>query len=178
MLLRVGSKIINVNKIHHTIDNVLAMRSGGASQCETAEYFGLDRTVISKLESLGEVRKGGKAAVIGFPIKNCEELGLIAQQEGADYCLLMSEQERRSFVENKSGAALLDEILRIISHLREYDKVIMLGSNMRIKVLETLLDKDVVGVQIGKSPIEEDQYVDPEELRGIMRQLFIQGARV
>ncbi|CUH96439.1 hypothetical protein P22_2529 [Propionispora sp. 2/2-37] len=173
MLLRIGSKIINANKIHHTIDNILAMRSGGSSQHEAAVYFGLDRTVISKLESLGEVRKGGKAAVIGFPIKNCKELDLVAQQEGADFCLLMSEQERRGFVEHKSGMVLMNEIIGIISQLRSYDKVIILGSNMRIKALENLLDKDVVGIQIGKSPIKEDQYVDPEELRGIMRQLFI-----
>ena len=171
MLLRIGEKIINRQKIHQIIDEMLDMRSQGLSQQEVANRVGIDRTVISKLETIGEVRKGGRVALVGFPIKNCEELRIVAKQEGVDYSLLMSEQERWDFVQKKTGVDFFNAIMEIISTLRNYDVVIILGSNMRIKLIETLLDKDVIGIQIGASPIAEDKYVDPESVREIIRQL-------
>ncbi len=171
MLRRIGDKIINPQKIHKVIDEVLEMRGRGLSQQEIANKVGLDRTVISRLETLGEVRKGGRIALIGFPIKNCDELAAMARQEGLDYCLLMSEKERWDFVESKSGVELFNTIMEIIGTLRSYDMVIIICSNMRIKLIEALLDKDVIGVQIGESPINEDKYVKPESIRAIIRQL-------
>ncbi|MDD4600850.1 hypothetical protein SDC9_22882 [bioreactor metagenome] len=171
MLLRIGEKIINKHKIHQAIDEVLEMRSKGFSQQEAAKRVGLDRTVISKIETLGEVRKGGLVALVGFPIKNCEELEQMARQEGIDFFLLLSEKERWNFVESKSGVELFNDIMEIVATLRKYDVVIMLGSNMRIKLMETLLDKEVIGVEIGASPIADDKYVDPETVRDIIHQL-------
>ncbi len=171
MLIRIGEKIINKEKIHQTIDAVLEMRGKGFSQQEAANRVGLDRTVISKLETLGEVRKGGLVAIVGFPIQNCEELRQMARQEGVDYSLLLSEKERWDFVQSKTGLELFNDIMKIIATLRKYDIVIMLGSNMRIKLMETLLDKEVIGVEIGASPIADDKYVDPEKVREIIRQL-------
>ncbi len=171
MLRRIGDKIINPQKIHKVIDEVLEMRVRGLSQQEIANRVGIDRTVISRLETLGEVRKGGRIALIGFPIKNCDELAAMARQEGVDYCLLLSEKERWDFVESKSGVELFNTIMEIIGTLRSYDLVIIICSNMRIKLIEALLDKDVIGVQIGESPINEDKYVKPESIRTIIRQL-------
>jgi DNA-binding transcriptional regulator LsrR (DeoR family) len=171
MLSRIGEKIINKDKIHQTIDAVLEMRGKGFSQQEVANRVGLDRTVISKLETLGEVRKGGLVAIVGFPIQNCEELRQMARQEGVDYLLLLSEAERWDFVQSKTGIELFNDIMQIIATLRKYDIVIMLGSNMRIKLTETLLDQEVIGVEIGASPIADDKYVDPEKVRDIIRQL-------
>ncbi|MBC8015732.1 MAG: helix-turn-helix transcriptional regulator [Sporomusaceae bacterium] len=172
MLLRIGEKIINRQKVHQIIDEMLDMRSQGLSQQEVANRVGIDRTVISKLETIGEVRKGGRVALVGFPIENCEELRSMAKQEGVDYSLLMSEQERWDFVQKKTGVDFFNAIMEIIAALRNYDTVIILGSNMRIKLIETLLDKEVIGVQIGASPIAEDKYVDPESVRSIVRQLY------
>jgi len=76
MLLRIGEKIINRQKINQIIDEMLNLRSQGFSQQEVANRVGIDRTVISKLETLGEVRKGGRVALVGFPIENREELRL------------------------------------------------------------------------------------------------------
>lgn len=171
MLLRIGEKIINQQKIYEKIDAMLQMRSRGFSQQEVANQVGIDRTVISKLETLGEVRKGRSIALVGFPVQNGDELRQVVGQEGIDYCLLMSEQERWDFVQSKTGVELFNNIMEIISTLRKYDIVIMLGSNMRIKLIEALLDKEVIGMQIGESPIEEDKYVNPDELRNIIHQL-------
>ncbi len=172
MLLRIGEKIINRQKINQIIDEMFNLRSQGFSQQEVANRVGIDRTVISKLETLGEVRKGGKVALVGFPIENCEELRLMARQEGIDYSLLLSEQERWDFVQKKSGIGLFNTIMEIIATLRNYDIVIILGSNLRIKLMETLLDKEVIGIQIGESPIADNKYVDPERIKGIVQQLF------
>ena len=173
MLLRIGEKIINRQKVHQIIDEMLDMRGQGLSQQEVANRVGIDRTVISKLETAGEVRKGGRVALIGFPIENCDELRSMAKEEGVDYSLLMSEQERWDFVQKKTGVDFFNSIMEIIATLRNYDIVIILGSNMRIKLMEALLDKEVIGVQIGASPIAEDKYVDPESIRIIIRQLYI-----
>jgi transcriptional regulator with XRE-family HTH domain len=171
MLLRIGDKIINREKIYRAVDDILEMRSQGLSQQDIANRLGLDRAVISRLETLGEVRRGGRIAMLGFPIENCEELSMMARQEGVDYCLLLSEKERWEFVESKSGIELFNKIMEIIAILRTYDIVIIIGSNMRIRLIETLLDKDVISVQIGESPIAEDKYVDVGKIRSIIRQL-------
>lgn len=171
MLLHIGDKVVNRQKIYHLVDQVLELRSKGLSQQEVAHRLGIDRTVISRLESAGEVRKGGRIALLGFPISNRQQLETVAAQEGVDYVLLLTERERWEFVESKSGLQLFNDIMEIIATLQRCDVVIILGSNMRIKLLETLLDKEVIGVQIGESPIAEDKYVDPEEVRRIIRQV-------
>jgi len=171
MLRRVGDKIINPQKIHKAIEDVLEMRGRGLSQQEVANRIGIDRTVVSRLETLGEVRKGGRIAFIGFPVKNCGELAAMARQEGVDYCLHMTEKERWDFVESKSGIELFNTIMEIISTLRSYDIVIIICSNMRIKLIEALLDKEVIGVPIGESPLNEDKYVKPDSIRAIIHQL-------
>lgn len=171
MLLRIGDKILNRHTIHRVIDEILEMRSHGLSQQEVAKQLGVDRTFISRLENIGEVRKGGKIALIGFPIKNCEEISRLAQTEGIDYCLVMTDTERWNFVESKSGIQLFNETMDVISTLRKYDVVVILASNMRIKLMEALLDKKVIGVQIGESPIEEDKYVNPHDIIKIIHHL-------
>lgn len=171
MLLRIGEKIVNKQKIHQTVDQILEMRSHGFSQQEVANTIGVDRTFVSRLETVGEIRKGGRIALIGFPIKNYEDLQAVAKQEGVDYCLILSEQQRWNFVQSKSGVELFNTIMEIIAILRQYDIVIIIGSNMRIKLVETLLDKEVIGLQIGESPIADDKYVNAEDVQAIIRQL-------
>jgi len=171
MLLRIGDKLINRQKIYRTVDQILSLRCQGLSQQEVANQVGVDRTVISRLENMGEVRKGKTVALIGFPIHNCEELQQVARQEGIDYCLLLTEKQRWQFLQEKSGVELFDAIMRIIAEIRNNDTVIILGSNMRIKLIEAMLDKEVIGVQIGESPIAEDKYLEPAILRDIVRKI-------
>ena len=73
-LVRIGSKLISRSRIIRRLDEILQMRVSGKSQQETAEALGVDRSFISRLEALGEVRKGGRVALIGFPIENKAEL--------------------------------------------------------------------------------------------------------
>lgn len=179
MLVRIGDKIIDKQRIFQAVNEILEMRVRGKSQQEVASEIGVDRTFVSRLESLGEIRKGAKIALVGFPLKNCKELSEVAKKEGIEYCLLLSERERWDFLESRTGVQLFNEVMNIIAKLRQYDIVIFLGSNMRIKLFEALLDKKVIGISIGESPIAEDKYVEVQVIKDIMKQIaFFAGGKV
>jgi len=95
----------------------------------------------------------------------------VAQTEGVDFIFLMSDEERWRFVEEKSGADLVNEFMSLISQAKNYDAVIFIGSNMRIKLMEAILGSQVISWEIGISPIKEDRWVNPEQLRQLIRQL-------
>lgn len=168
-LIRIGDKLISLSRIDNIVQEMLDLRQQGVSQAEVAKKFNTDRTFLSRLEGLGEVRKGRTIALVGFPIKNTEELKEVAHQEGVDFSLLMTDRERWDFVYEKSGIELLNEVMSLIYKVRQYDVVIILGSDQRLRLFKALLDKEVVSIDIGKSPITQDVYLDPVNLRDIIR---------
>ncbi|HEY8346673.1 MAG TPA: helix-turn-helix transcriptional regulator [Symbiobacteriaceae bacterium] len=168
-LVRIGDKVVNRDRIVQTVDRILELRAQGYSQLEVAEKLQVDRTLISRLESIGEVRKGKRIALVGFPIKNRAELAAMAEEEGVDFILLMSEEERLQFARSKNGADLLNEVMELIARARECDGVIFIGSDQRLRMVEGLVGPHVIGIEIGTSPIHEDKYVDPEEVRDLIR---------
>jgi transcriptional regulator with XRE-family HTH domain len=171
-LMRIGEKLVSTSRIHRVVDQILELRSQGQSQQEVAEQIGVDRTFISRMEGLGEVRKGERIAVIGFPIGNKEEIEGIAQEEGVDFVWVMTNEERWQFAEDRSGAKLANELMVLFSRLRDFDTIIFLGSDMRIKLVEAMLAPEtILGIELGKSPIREDKYVDPTEFRALIRSL-------
>lgn len=170
-LIRIGEKLISREKIQKTIDKALELRCQGLSQQDVAKEIGIDRTFVSRLENLGEVRKGKKIALIGFPIKNKLELQEIARAKGVDLVYLLSDKERWDFLEANRGLDIFNHIMHLIVKLKDYDVVIFLGSNMRIKLMETILGREVVGIQIGESPIAEDKLVDAEAVAKIIDKL-------
>jgi transcriptional regulator with XRE-family HTH domain len=167
-LVRIGDKIISHDKIFKTIDRVLFMRSEGFAQQEVADKLDIDRSFVSRLESLGEIRKGERIAVVGFPVANKEDLAKVAFDLGVDFVYLLNDRERWEFVEQKSGAALLNDVMELISQMRQFDTVIFIGSDMRIRLVEAILGKEVISIEIGESPITEDKYVDPDILRSLV----------
>lgn len=154
--IRVGDKLINKEKLSRAVDRILTLRSSGLSQQDVAEKIGVDRTFISRLEALAEVRKGGPVAVIGFPLQNKQELLEVCKSYGVEYTLLMTEKERWEYIEAQSGLEFLNHLMEIISELQDFDVVIMIGSDMRIRLIEAMLGDKVVGIEIGESPIKED----------------------
>lgn len=170
-LIRVGDKVINPDRIHRMVTRMLELRANGHSQQEVAEMLQVDRTLVSRLEGVGEMRKGKKIAMVGFPVKNGKELRDLAVAEGLDFILLMSEQERMEFARSQNGAEVLNQVMAMIAHARECDAVIFIGSDQRLKMVEALVGPHVVGVEIGSSPIHDDRYVDPEMIRNLIRSL-------
>ena len=65
-LVRIGDKVVSVPKIERAVREIIELRSKGISQQEVAEKFNTDRTFVSRLESIGEIRKGKRIAVVGF----------------------------------------------------------------------------------------------------------------
>ncbi len=167
-LVRVGEKVISKKKISGIVNKILELRVKGFSQQEVANQIGVDRTFVSRLETMGEIRKGNRIAVVGFPILNKEEIVEILQLEGVDFSLIMTEQERWEFVRRLNGAELVNNMMQLIGKARKYDAVVLIASDQRIKIIEALLDCEVIGFSIGASPIEEDRYVDPARIREIL----------
>ncbi|NLN29577.1 MAG: transcriptional regulator [Firmicutes bacterium] len=173
-LLRIGDKLISKRRILSSIDRILELRMEGHSQQEVADILGIDRTLISRLESLGEVRKGGRIGLIGFPIANKDEVRQAAEEAGVDFLLLLSDAERWELVTEGSGAELFNQILEWIAQLKEFDSVIFIGSDMRIGLAEAVLGSDIViGMSLGPSPIKGDRRVDPEAVASLIRSLRV-----
>ncbi len=166
--IRVGEKLISIDRIMHTVEKVLERRATGMSQQDVANELQLDRSFISRLETIGELRKGGRIALVGFPVRNKQELHDVACEFGVDYVFLLNDEERWKWVRETTGAELLNELMELVANVRSHDSVIMIGSDMRIKLTEALVDKQIIPILIGETPIREDKYVDPQELRAIL----------
>lgn len=170
-VVRIGDKVLSRKKVYSIIDKALTLRADGLSQQEVANLMGLDRPFISRLEKMGEIRKGRKIGVVAFPIENKLELEQFLKNEGIDFMLLMTDEERWSFVKEKQGIELFNNVMEIISRLRSCDVIIVIGSNYRIKLCEALVDKEVIGIEIGKSPIEGNKVVDMEVIQNVFSTL-------
>ncbi|MGI6452595.1 MAG: helix-turn-helix domain-containing protein [Syntrophomonadaceae bacterium] len=168
---RIQDKIISWQTIEKKLQKALLLRSRGFSQQEVADRLGIDRTFISRLEGLGELRKGQSVACVGFPILNKKEISDLLEKEGVEFIFLLTEEERLNFVNNRSGKELLNEIMALTARVRSFDTVICIGSDERIKLLEGILDGQIVSIEIGSSPITEDKWVDPDELKKILRSI-------
>ncbi|HHT26579.1 MAG TPA: transcriptional regulator [Firmicutes bacterium] len=178
-LLRIGDKLISRSKIARFIDAILQLRIQGASQQEVANELRVDRAFVSRLETLGEVRKGGRIAIVGFPIGNRDEILQVAQEEGVDYCLILTDKERWDWPNRLSGAEVVNQLFDLISEIKEYDNVIFIGSDKRIRLVETILGRDmVVAVQIGTSPIKADVTLDPDYMREVIHRLKTESESV
>jgi transcriptional regulator with XRE-family HTH domain len=175
-LVRVGDKLISKLKIVDTIEEMLSMRRQGHSQAEVAKRFGIDRTFISRLENLGEVRKGKTIALVAFPVKNTDQLRQVCRNEGVEFTFIMNNRERWDFVSQKTGIELLNEVMGLIYKARQYDVVIMIGSDQRLKLFRALLNNEVIPIVIGESPITSDVYVDPDNLRSVIKSIKEEGS--
>lgn len=170
-IIRIGEKIISSIKINNKVNEILQYRMLGLSQQEVAEKLGVERTFISRLEGLGEIRKGQSIAAIGFPIKNRTEVEEVLKTYGVEYFVLMSEEERTEFVNDCSGAQLTNRIVELINKFRSFDIVIFMASDYRNRIARDLLDNRVIEIDIGKSPIKEDVNVNLEILTEILKTL-------
>ena len=170
-LMRIGEKVVSRDKLNRAIDRILQLRADGASQQDAAQELGVDRSFISRLEGMGEVRKGGRIALIGFPLANKDEILRVGEEEGCDFMLLMTNSERWKWVGKESGVELLNEVMALIAKVKEFDSIVLIGSDMRIRLVEAVTGKDVVAVSLGESPVTEDRRVEPEVIRAIIRSL-------
>lgn len=169
--IRIGEKIICKEKLDREINKILELRVKGITQEGVARKLGVERTFVSRLESLGEIRKGKKIALVGFPIKNKEELTHLAEKLGIEYVFLLTQEERFEFIKKKGKSELFNEIIEIIVNLSDFDLIIFMGSDMRVPLVEKIFSIQVIGIVIGHSPIKESKYVHPEKIIEIVKQV-------
>lgn len=170
-MLRIGSKIISQEKIIYTVDEILSLRSRGLSQQEVARRLKLERTFVSRLEAIGEIRKGTSLAVVGFPIKNKEEIDDLCKGKGIDYIWLMNNRERWDFLRDRNTLDFFNLAVEVIAQLKQFDILILLTSERWHKVAHAFLDNQIVFLEIGRSPVQEDCRVDPERFLAVLRDL-------
>ena len=167
-VFRIGDKLISLNKVERQIERVLELREQGLSQLETAQKLNLDRSFISRLETCGEIRKGGRVAVIGFPVANADQLTAVCSDYGLDFYLLLNNKERWDMVRDQQALDFFDRMLELVSRLREFDTLVMITSEKWYHLAEALLDVQIIHLNIGPTPVQEDQPVPPERLKDIL----------
>lgn len=175
-LVRIGDKWVSLERVKSVVEEAMRLRAAGLSQAEVGERVGLDRTVVSRLESVGAVGKGHAIAVIGFPVANRDAVRALCGRLGVDFVWVMSDQERRAFAESRSGAALIDEVLEMAARVRRFDAVILMASDRRLRLMEALLDtRRVVPIVLGETPLAHDVEVDLATLEVAIRALSWAG---
>lgn len=175
-LIRIGDKLISLQKIHNMVGEIFEARSKGLSQAEVSTQYGLDRTFVSRLETLGEVRRGRSVALVGFPVANKTTLYEMASRLGVDFVWLMTDSERREFAESRTGIELVNEIFQLAHQIRSYDTVILMASNARVRLFTALLDAHaVIPVILGETPLNRDIAVDVDVLESIIKEVQSRG---
>ncbi|MDF2532039.1 MAG: family transcriptional regulator [Clostridia bacterium] len=167
--IRIGDKVISRKKIDKEIDEIIKLRALGLSQSDVGEKMNIERTFISRLEGLGEIRKGQSIAAVGFPIKNKQEVEKVLREYGVEYSFLMSEEERNNFVNQSNGQQLINYLMELINKFRGFDTVIVMASDYRNKIIKDMLDNQIIEIDIGKSPLKDDVIVNLELLTEILK---------
>ena len=166
-MIRIGGKVISRDKLYGAIDQLLLDRSKGATQAEAARVAGVSRSFVSNLETLGEVRQGARLALIAFPVSNGDEIRELAEEFSLDFVLIFS-QDERSRAEMGEARDMLNHLLDTLVELNDCSAVVVLASDWRVQTIKRLLDSDVIGIELGTSPLESDVEVDIEHLRGVL----------
>ena len=166
-LFRIGDKVVSLGKITDAVTAILEDRETGSTQEEVAHSHGVQRSFVSFLETLGEIRRGGRVALVGFPIENTDEVRAVAESHALDFVLVMSQRERES-IENGPAADMFNQLLETIATLKDYDVLVVLASDWRVRTIEKILGSEVVSMPIGQSPLRDDVRVDVEELDAVL----------
>ena len=175
-LRRIGDKVISEEKLHAAIDAILTDRENGATQGETAEAFHVQRSFVSFLETLGEVRRGSRVALIAFPVSNAESIIELGKRYNLDLVLALSQHQRET-IEMASGVSVFNTVIDTIEELIDYDVVIICASDARIASFERILAVNVVGHILGESPLRHDVEVDIDDLEQLVSAVVIQESK-
>lgn len=170
-LFRIGSKVISRSKLIDAIDAILDDRASGATQEEAACNAGVQRSFVSILETTGEIRRGPRVALVGFPVANGDEVRALAESHAVDFVLVVSQSDRE-YIENGSPAEVFNQLLETLSVLRDFDTLVLIASDWRIHTLQRILGTEVVGIPLGSTPIREDKAVDISELDTLLAEVM------
>lgn len=138
--IRIGDKVISLERARHLVERIFHLRSTGSTQQEVASLLGVERSFISHLEGLGEIRRGKQIALLGSSIKNPAQIEQQAKDLGIDL-IYLADGERAS----------MREILSIIAQVKGLDFVVFLGSQDEAFLLERIIDTRIVFIPLEQS---------------------------
>ncbi|HEX9094441.1 MAG TPA: transcriptional regulator [Coriobacteriia bacterium] len=164
---RIGDKVVSREKLVDQISDILRDREKGATQADAAKAHGVERTFVSWLETLGEVRRGRRVALIAFPVANGDEVKALADERGVEFTLIMSQAEREG-LEGAPADQVFNRVLETLATLKDFDVLVLLASDWRVGTIEKILGREVVAVTLGPSPLRHDVAVDLDELGDIL----------
>lgn len=173
-LFRIGDKVVSRDKLLDAIDGILEDRESGATQEEAARHAGVQRSFVSFLETLGEVRRGSRVALVAFPVANGDGVRKLAERHAVDFILVLSQAERES-IESGDATQVFNQLLETLAVLRDFDTVFLIASDRRVKTIEKILGTEIVGMSIGHSPLREDVEVDLAELDRMLGAVMASG---
>lgn len=172
-LYRIGDKVVSEEKLSDSISRILSDRESGATQEEAAKTHGVARSFVSLLESLGEIRRGARVALIAFPVANGDELHSLADKYSLDVALVLSQSQRED-VEHDSGSDIFNNLLDTMAELVAFETLIICASDWRIETFQKIFNNEqIIGVTIGESPLREDVVVDIDELESVIQAITL-----
>lgn len=143
--IKIGDKIISIERASSLIDKIFDLRSSGSTQEEVAKMLGIERSFISHLEGIGEVRKSKEIALIGSGLTDVKRVEDMAGKLGIEHVFL-----------NQDGTARIEDALQVLALLRNIDFIIFLGPAKEHKLLEAVLDKKIIGIPSEKEKTLEE----------------------
>ncbi len=171
-LYRIGEKLVSLDKAVRLVGQTLELREQGYSQQETAKRLHLDRSFVSRLETVGEIRKGNRLAVIGFPLANADSIIALCREYGLEFHLILNNSERWAMVQDQQALDFFNRILELVARLRQFDVLVMITSEKWYQLAEALLDIEIIHLELGPSPIAEDRNFDQKRLEGTLKQVL------
>lgn len=137
--IKIGDKIISLDRASDLIDRIFDMRSNGSTQEEVAKTLGVERSFISHLEGIGEIRKSKEIAFIGSGVKDEAAVEKTVHDLNFEHVFI-----------NGDGRAEIGEALAVLTILKDIDFIIFLGPDSEHKLLESVLDKKIIGITLDK----------------------------
>ena len=172
---RIGDKVVSWERLLEAVGSILDDRQAGATQEEAARHARVQRSFVSFLETLGEVRRGPKVALVAFPVANGEAIRTVADRHAVDLTIVVSQREREG-IEHGDASAVFNRLLDTLAALRDFDTVVLLASDQRIATIEKILGAEIIGMPLGHSPLREDVDVDLDELDTLLGAVMASSA--
>jgi phosphoglycolate phosphatase-like HAD superfamily hydrolase len=164
---RIGDKVVSRDKLADGIDAILTGREAGATQLEAAQTHGVERSFVSRLETLGEIRRGKRVALVAFPVANAAEVRAVCDEHGVELAMVMSQAEREGLEAGRADE-MFNFVLDTLADLKDFDIVVLLASTKRTGAIEKILGREVIARPLGSSPLRHDVEVDLKELTDLL----------
>jgi hypothetical protein len=80
-------------------------------------------------------------------------------------------------VRDKQALDFFNQMLEVVTRLRGYDTLVLLTSERWYYLAEALLDIQIVFINLGPTPVQEDRRVEPPQFRGALEQVLDNSGR-